>query len=262
MQRFFKTGGVRCGGRPSNIPRGARRAFALLAAAALVGATAPARAAETARRPAPTGQIALAGELKVDGLPAVAGQTVFPGSSFDTAERARAQLQLANRARLELSGGAALRLDFDDAGLGGALGAGGARVTVPRGVAASLTTADASVVSDAGDPALFTLRVSAEGTTLTVQAGRVEMRAGGAARTAGAGESLRAARGSGPAPPQGNGLSGGKRVGLFAGIAAAVAAVILVIVGRDDDGMIVEPCNVIFISPGGPIPPGCGPIIL
>jgi hypothetical protein len=164
MQGFFKHVGARRGGRHANVFRRARRAFALLAAAALLNAAGPARAAESARRPAPTGQVSLAAGLNVDGLPAVAGQTVFPGSSFDTSERSRSLLELCNRARLELSGGTALRLDFDDEGLGGTLGAGGARVSVPRGVAAALTTADASVVSAADDAARFTLEVSAEGT--------------------------------------------------------------------------------------------------
>ena len=263
MQRFFKHGGARRGGRPANVLRGARRALALLAAAALLNAAAPARAAESARRPAPTGQVSLASGLKVDGLPAVAGQTVFPGSSFDTSKRSRTLLELCNRARLELSGATALRLDFDDEGLGGTLGAGGARVSVPRGVAAALTTVDASVVSADNDTARFTLEVSAEGTTLSVQSGRVEMRAGGAAKTAGAGESLRAARGSQPAAPQGNSLSGRQRTGLFVGIAAAVAVVILILAGRgdNDDEELGQPCP-ISISPNGPLPPGCGPVIL
>jgi ferric-dicitrate binding protein FerR (iron transport regulator) len=246
MPRFFD----------ANIFRGARRAAAVLAAAALLNAAGPARASESARRPAPSGQVALAAGLSVDGLPAVAGQTVFPGSSFDTAEKARGMLELCNRARLELPGGTALRLDFNDEGLGGTLGAGGARVSVPRGVNASLTTADASVASDPDNPALFTLQVSSEGTTLTVQSGRVEMRAGGAARSAVAGETLRAAHGSEPAPPQGNSLSSGERKGLFIGIAAAVATVILILAGGDgDDDEVEEPCPVPVVS--GDIPPGC-----
>lgn len=73
---------------------------------------------------------------------------------------------------------------------------------------------------------------------------------------------MSAGRGSQSAPPQGNSLSGGKRVGLFVGIAAAVAAIILALTTRDDDDVIEEPCPVNTLSPGGPIPPGCGPIVL
>src|SRR5215204_3634985 len=244
MPRFFKPGRARRGGRPADVFSCARRAFALLAAAALLNAAGPApAAAESARRPASSGQVAQAAGLSVDGLPAVAGQTVFPGSSFDTAENSRSALELANLARVELSGGTTLRLEFSDDSLGGALGAGAARVSVPQSVAASLTTADAAVVSDAANPALFTLQVSAEGTTLSVQTGRVEMRAGGVARSAGAGESLRAAHGSRPGPPQGNSLSGRQRAGLFVGIAAAVAAVLVVIAGRDDTTRTMSPAR-------------------
>jgi ferric-dicitrate binding protein FerR (iron transport regulator) len=257
MLRVFKSARARCGGRTATNVCGAQRAFALLAAAALLNVASPARAAESARGPAPSGQVALAAGLSVDGLPAVVGQTVFPGSSFDTAENARGMLELGNRARLELAGGTALRLDFSGESVGGTLGAGGARVSVPRSIAASLTTSDASVVSDSGEPALFRLQVSAEGTTLTVQTGRVEMRAGGVARKAGAGESLRAAGGSQPVPPQGNSLSNEKRAGIFIGIAAAVAAILIVLAGRGDGDEFGQPCPVIIISPGGPIPPGC-----
>jgi ferric-dicitrate binding protein FerR (iron transport regulator) len=258
MSSFFTPWGARRGLTANNV----RRAFALLAAAALLNLSVAvlAPAAEPARRHAPTGQVALTSGLNVDGLPAVVGQTVFPGSSFDTLEDSRGGLELGNRARLELAGSTALRLDFTEEGVGGTLGSGGARVSVPRGVAASLVTADASVVSDDSDTAVFSLQVSAEGTTLTVQAGSVEMRAGGAARKASAGESLRAAGGSQPLPPQGNNLSSGKRAGIFVGIAAAITAVVLVIAGRDNDEQFAGPCPLV-ISPGGPIPPECGPII-
>jgi ferric-dicitrate binding protein FerR (iron transport regulator) len=185
---------------------------------------------------APSGQVTAAAGLTLDGSPAVSGQTFFPGSSLNTAERSRPALSLGNLARLELSGGTALRLDFSASSVSGSLDAGGARVYAPPGVAASLTTADASVASDtSAGPALFGVEVSEDGTTLSVQAGRVEMRAGGRALAATAGQSLRAANGSAPAPPQGQSLSGKRKTGLFVGIAAALAAVILVIAGRDDE---------------------------
>lgn len=243
-----------CGGRLTNIFRVVRRTWALLAAAALLNAAGPARAA-TELALAPSGQVALAAGLLVDGLPAVAGQTVFTASLLGTTEHARGILELGNRARLELSERTAFRLDFTAESVGGALDTGGAQLSVPRGVAASLTTTDAAVMSDTAAPALFTLRVSAEGTTLTVQAGRVEMRAGGATRSAGAGETLHASPGSQPTPSQGNSFSGGKRAGLFVGIAAAVAAVILIVAGRDGGAEeFGQPCTIVV---SGTLPTGC-----
>ncbi len=235
-----------------------RRGLALLAAAALLNLAGGAAAATRARTPAPSGQVIMAAGLTVDGSPAVSGQTLFPGSSFGTAERSSAALALGNLARLELSGGTALRLDFSASGVGGTLDAGGARIYVPRGVAATLTTADASVVSDAeAGPALFSVRVSEEGTTLSVHVGRVEIRAGGRALMAAAGESLRAAHGSAPAPPQGQNLSDKKKTGIFIGIAAALAAVILVVTGREEEEEedSFGGCPITLSPTDGPRPP-------
>lgn len=236
----------------------ARRFVALVAAAALLNLTGRAAAASSDPPPAPTGQVTAAAGLTLDGSPAAPGQTFFSGSTASAAERSRPALALGNLARLELSGGTTLKLDFSATTLGGSLEAGGARVYAPPCVVASLTTADATVASDpAAGTALFGVEVSEAGTTLSVRAGRVEMRAGGRTLAAGAGESLRAAHGSAPepAPPQGHNLSGKKKAGLFIGIAGALAAVILIIAGQDDeDEVIEEPCPTIIVS-GVVIPP-------
>lgn len=236
----------------------ARRLVALVAAAALLNLTGRAAAAPPAAPPAPTGQVTVAAGLTLDGSPAASGQTFFPGSTASAAARSRPALALGNLARLELSGGTTLKLDFSAATLGGSLEAGGARVYAPPGVAATLTTADATVASDpAAGTALFAVRVSEEGTTLYVQAGRVEMRAGGRTLAAGAGESLRAANGSAPAPPQGHNLSGKKKTGLLVGIAAALAAVILVVTGREEEEEELDfgGCPIILSPTDGPPPP-------
>ncbi len=240
--------------------RGAGRRFvALVAAAALLNLTGRAATASTpAAQPAPTGQVTTATGLTLDGSPAESGQTFFPGSVASAAARSRPALALGNLARVELSGGATLKLDFSATTLGGSLEAGGARVYAPPGVAASLTTADATVASDpAAGTALFGVQVSEEGTTLSVQAGRVEMRAGGRTLAAGAGESLRAANGSAPAPPQGQNLSGRKKTGLFVGIAAALAAVILIVTSREEEEEFDFGGCVITLSPTDGPPPPC-----
>ena len=237
------------------------RGVALLTAAALLNLAGRAHAA--AAPPAPhvtSGQVVMAEGLTLDGSPAAAGQTVFSGTTAGAAERSSPLLVLDNLARLELAGETSLRLDFSAASVGGSLAAGAARVYAPRGVAASLATADAAVSSVADEgPALFIVEVSEEGTTLSVQTGRVEMRAGGRALVASAGQRLRAAHGSAPepAPPQGNSLSGKKKTGLFIGIAAALTAVILVVTGREDK--IEEPefggCPIILSPTDGPPQP-------
>jgi len=239
--------------------RGIRRGVALILTTALLNLAGRAAAATPTAPPVPAGQVIMAAGLTLDGSPAVAGQTVFPGSVVNTAERARAALALGNLARLELSGGTSLRLDFSASSVGGSLDAGGTRVYAPPGVAAALTTADALVASDAtAGTALFSVQVSEDGTTLSVQTGRVEMRAGGKTVMATAGQLLRAADGSVPAPPQGQNLSSKKKTGLFVGIGAALAAIILVITGREDkeEELDFGGC-VITLSPTDGPPPPC-----
>jgi ferric-dicitrate binding protein FerR (iron transport regulator) len=241
--------------------RSLRRAVALAAAAALLNLSGAARASHAPSRAA-AGQVTAAEGLTVDGSPAVSGQTFFDGSAFHTGEGSAASLALGNLARVQLSAETALRLNFDAESFGVALGAGAARVSVPQGVAASLSTADASVLSDAAaGPALFSVRVSEEGTRLSVESGRVEMRAGGRSLTAVAGQTLYASGGSAPqaAPPQGNGLSGKKKAGIFLGLAVALAAIIIIVAGQDEE---VEtppeiPCPIPAVSPIFPLPPGC-----
>ena len=132
----------------------------------------------------------------------------------------------------------------------------------PEVAAAALRDGEREDVSDAeAGPALFRVEVSDEGTTLSVQTGLVEMRAGGRSLTASAGQTLRAAHGSAPepAPPQSNNLSGKKKAGLFFGIAAALAAIIIIIAARDEDVEVPPeiPCPIPGVSPNFPIPPGC-----
>lgn len=256
MRRVFEPHARRCLRHTTSLfTRGVRRGVALLAAALLnltfVGAA--------ARTPAPSGQVMTAAGLTLDGSPVVQGQTVFSGSHVTTAEHSRPSLVLGNLARLELSGATSFRLDFSASSVGGSLEAGGTRVYAPRGVAASLATADAVVVSGAeSGPALFSVQVSEAGTTLSVQTGLVEMRAGGRSLTAAAGHTLRAAHGSAPEPaPQGNSLSDKKKTGLFVGIAAALTAVILVVTGREDKVEELEfgGCPIILSPTDGPPPP-------
>jgi ferric-dicitrate binding protein FerR (iron transport regulator) len=242
----------------SLLTRGVRRGVALFAAAALLNLSVGASAAPPAVAPAPAGEVIVAAGLTLDGSPAAKGQTVFSGTTVGASEQSRPALAFGNLARLELAGGTSLRLDFSASSVGGSLDAGGTRVYAPRGVAASLTTADAVVVSDLeAGPALFSVRVNEEGTTLSVQTGLVEMRAGGRALTAAAGQRLHAAHGSEPAPAQGHNLSGKKKTGLFVGIGAALAAIILVVTGREDkeEELDFGGCPIILSPTDGPPPP-------
>jgi len=235
-----------------------KRVAGLILTAALVNLSSPALRAAPARA---VGEVVIAGALTVGGSPAVSGQTFFSGETFAAEPDSPSALSLGNKARLELSGSTVLKIDFDDTALAGSLDAGGARLFVPQAVNASVNTPDAAVLTDssvptgAGGPAVFGVKVSAEGTTVTVEAGRVEMRAGGVARTVSAGEVFSAGRGGGPQPGGANNLSERKKVGIVLGIGAALAAIIIAIVGRDDGDFGEPPCEAVPIVPSGQADP-------
>jgi hypothetical protein len=234
----------------SRVLSGKSRVAALLLAAALLNLSSVApRAATTFAKH--TGEITVANGIVVDGSPALRGQTLFSGSRLAFAGKSISLLSLDNLGRVELSEGAALSLDFDDAGLGGALEVGRLRVYAPRGVAANFSTADASVRSDARDAVSFTLRASAEGyTEVSVQSGALEVRANGVARLLKAGESFATA--PGPQPQQN--LSGRKRAGIIVAIASAVALVAVVLTERGSEEPLDFGGCVIILSPGAGSP--------
>lgn len=229
--------------------RGARAGVVLLLACALLNLSAPASFAAPTRPALAAGEVTVAGGMTVDGSPAVSGQTLFPGSTIRTADDSASALGLGNLACLELSGGTTLRLDFTDSAVGGSLDAGRARLFVPSGVEAHFKTADASITSarDAA-AAAFTVAASPEGTRVSVQAGRVEVSAGGAARTVSAGEVFATAGGGAAPQSAGQNLSGGKRAGLFVGIAVALVAIILAVTRRDDEETPPKDCPPVLLS--------------
>lgn len=227
----------------------APRSFVLLLAAALLNLSALAPRASTPRAPH-AGEVTDANGVAVDGSPAVRGQTLFPGSRLESPNNSRSLLSLDNFGRVELTDGAALTLDFDDASFGGALEAGSLRVYAPRGVAADFATADARVKTDSREPVSFRLRAAEGFTEVTVQSGALEVRAKGAARALKAGESYTTA----PDPQPGQNLSGRKRAGLIVAIASAVAIVAIILTARGDDTPEEQPCEGVPIVPSGETP--------
>ncbi|HWS55786.1 MAG TPA: FecR domain-containing protein [Pyrinomonadaceae bacterium] len=226
------------------VARRAARVFVALSVLNLVTAAAFASGGAAPVRDA--GVLTADGAVTLDGAPATTGRTFFSGSRLTTAPGARALLSLGKLGRLELAAESALRLDFSAGGVTGGLDEGGVRVSAPRGATARVVTADASVEGDANAAALFTVRFEGGATLVSVQAGRVELRAGGVARPVNAGESVSSAGGAVPAAPQN--LSRRERLGAVLGIGAALAVLLVVLAGRDDDELPFDECGPVVLS--------------
>lgn len=229
---------------------------ALLASVALLNLPSAVLASSPGERAeALAGSAVVFGSVTVDGSAAVSGQTFFSGSTIATGEGSHTALDLGNLARLELSPETALKLDFTDAGVGGALDSGRARVSVPTGVRAAFTTHDATVTADASRPTVFSVQVERDGTTVSVHTGRVEMRAGGEARALGAGQLYSTSREPKPAQSQGQGLSDRERAAFIIGITAAITAILFAITRGDDiEPPICEPGPIVPSGPSDPSP--------
>jgi hypothetical protein len=209
----------------------AARLLALLLASAVLNMTAAHANASPGGARSYTGELTVASGANIDGTPAVNGQTLFTGSTVETNRDSHSFINLGPLGRVELTPRTSLVLDFGEAGTSCALGAGRVRVYAPVAVGASVTTSDAAVSSSGEAGAVFSVATAKGATTVVVQSGQAEVKAGGVSRRLAAGETFTTA-------PQGagrNNLSDGERKGLYAAIAAAVAVVIIVLAARSGD---------------------------
>jgi ferric-dicitrate binding protein FerR (iron transport regulator) len=206
------------------------------------------------------GELIAVGAVKVDGLKAVSGQTIFSGNSIRTAQTSSATVIFGRLARIELLPDTSARLGFDEASLTGMLDDGSICLSIPAGVRTSVTTKEATVVADDNQPGAFSINVEDGQTIVTTQTGRVYLQVDGEAREVAAGQSITVSStgisANTHAQQSGNTQNsrGGKLAALLIGIGSAITIAAIVITGRDENkdesldfgGCVVvsgEPCQ-------------------
>ncbi|HYY57956.1 MAG TPA: hypothetical protein VE842_11535 [Pyrinomonadaceae bacterium] len=183
----------------------------------------------------PSGELTTLGRVMVDGAPGVSGQTFFPGSTCVVTAASRSILTLSNLSRLKLSAETTLKLDFTDDKVTGMIEGGQLAVFVPSGVAARFMTTDATVVSDSRQPATFSVEIGRGGeTTVSVEAGQVEMNVGNRTQLVSAGQILSTPGGSQPLPTPRQQFSKGKKIAAGIGIALLGAVIAIMLTGSPD----------------------------
>ena len=224
-------------------------AISLLTAASIAaGSTAPVPS---------MGILTFRGMVKLNGADALNGQTVFAHSVIVTAEDSDSLLVFNNQVRLRLAARGDLAVDSFVRRLSGSLQAGTVSASLPSGVSLDFRTSDASISSAANEPVVFAIQTNeCEGTTIAVDQGRLELRSAGRNYTLGAGESFSTATQASGQLSQHN-LSGKKRLGLFIGIGAAVALVLAVALGRNDQEPEEDSFGGCVIVPSPGSPSGC-----
>jgi ferric-dicitrate binding protein FerR (iron transport regulator) len=123
-----------------------------------------------------TGELTVFGLAKVDGELAVSGQTLFSGSTIETAQDALSFINLGARGRFSLLKNSSLSLSFNESALLCLLNAGSTRVSVPEGIKASVGTKDTLVFSDGAQPAVFSVGFWNDNLVVAVSRGHVELR--------------------------------------------------------------------------------------
>ena len=212
---------------------GGRQAIALLIAATILNTYATANlAAPKLNSKTSIGTITINGVVKINGSPVMSGQTLFSGSHIRIGPESESTLELGNLARLKLEAETSLTLESSELGLSASLDNGTLRGLMPAGIRGGITTSDASIKTDAGQPAAFTVRVDSCSTTLTVQAGQVKIRSANYERSLLAGETLSTGEAQLPSGTHNN-LSNGKKVGLAIGIGGAIA-ILLIALTREE----------------------------
>ena len=136
----------------------------------------------------PTGDLSVVGEVTVNGTSAISGATVFSDSTITTAARSSAVVSLGKLGRVEVMPQSTMKLSFTATGITvSMLDAGRVRLSSSSGVGATATTDDGQIVAKGPKMNKFTVDTSCGNTVVSVQAGRVELRAGNSVKQIAAG---------------------------------------------------------------------------
>jgi ferric-dicitrate binding protein FerR (iron transport regulator) len=133
------------------------------------------------------GQLTVTGMVKVNGKPAATGDIVSSGDAVQTAAKSSAVVSLGKLGRVEALPESKANLSFDGGSIKVALEAGRVRVSSSSGTAARVSTRDGEAVADATQDNSFRVDTTCGDTLVSVQSGRVELRAGGTVKQIAAG---------------------------------------------------------------------------
>jgi hypothetical protein len=98
--------------------------------------------------------------------------------------------------------------------------------SVPAGLPTEIRTPDASIVTSAREPAIFSIKVERCNTTITVQAGQLHVRAGDRLRTVASGENFSSAADA-AIPPDLQQNFNKKKTGIFIAIGATISVLLI-----------------------------------
>jgi ferric-dicitrate binding protein FerR (iron transport regulator) len=218
---------------PTTLMDNVRRRIALPLALAVLNLSATVAFASPPGSPVSLGMIRVSGVVTLNDVAALSGETILSGSHIVTASKSNSILELGNFTRMMLSEQTDLALEFSADSISGSLRQGEIRSFIPAARTLSIITPDGVVATDSSQAAVFSVQVETGDTHISVETGRVELRAGKNRRVLGVGETFSTACDSWAGPTSQQNLSKGQKVGIFAGIGGGVAILLVAIIGRD-----------------------------
>ncbi len=105
------------------------------------------------------GEMTVSGQVTVDGQKSVSNSTVISGSTIVTGTNSTATINLGKSGRVELLSDTTVTLKFTNNSIVGMLTAGQVRIANTAGIAATVTTRNATVIADAGQADTFSVDV-------------------------------------------------------------------------------------------------------
>lgn len=234
-----------------------RRGLAIGMTAAMLHVAAMVPSASTSEVEKAIGRISITGRVTIDETPAVFGQTIFSNTRIVTNHQSKSTIHLSSQSRLDLHSESALLLGFSHSDISATLTNGKVSGFVPLGVSAVIQTSNASITTDACEPTVFSIHVLPDGANVTVEEGRVEVVSMNTRTSVKRGETFSTGTPQlllTPAPPQT--LDDNKLGWVIGGVGAAIAVVLVAILGRSPDDSDFGGCVIVPSGNNDP-PPVC-----
>ncbi len=124
------------------------------------------------------GEITVTGQVTVNGQPAVSSSTVMSGAVITTGDNSSATVSLGKTGRIEILAHSSVTLRFTQTSITAILTEGKTRVSNAAGVAATVTTKNATFIADAGQADNFLVETECSHSHVDTSAGIVTMREG------------------------------------------------------------------------------------
>ena len=139
-----------------------------------------------------SGEITVSGQVTVNGQPAVSSSTILSGAVIAAGANSNAVVSLGKLGRVEVLADSNVTLIFSASSIVATLSEGQTRVSTSAGVAATVTTKDATVIADSSQADNFLVQVECSHTHVDTTSGLVTMKTGSTDKQVVAGTSVRA----------------------------------------------------------------------